>query len=83
MITTYKLLVVRCDTCDMHYPGKKAMPNAPVIYFPGKKELYHAIKEAGWVVMHNQENNIPHIICSTCNAEANYFMNLASGEVEA
>ncbi|MFH0757353.1 MAG: hypothetical protein V2B15_08710 [Bacteroidota bacterium] len=81
MITKFKLYTVQCDLCEMHYPGKKAMPDHPVIYFPGKEELYQAIKDAGWLVMHNKENDIPHILCPSCNAMAEFHMGTAKEEM--
>jgi len=74
MIDRFELFTVRCDLCEMHYPGKKAMPDHPVIYFPSKEELHRAITDAGWMIMHNLEEHTPRILCPGCNARAEYYM---------
>ena len=77
MIEKYGLLSVRCDLCEKHYPGKKANPDHPVIYFPGKNEAIEAIVKDGWTVLHNQDDFCPQIVCPTCEDEMEYYNQLS------
>jgi len=82
MIEKYELYSVKCDLCGTHYPGKKAMPDHPVIYFPGKAEAYAAIKDAGWCVMHNQEDFTPQILCPYCDVNIESELNQKHEELK-
>lgn len=77
MIDKFEIYSVQCDLCEMRYPGKEANPESPVIHFPGKDEAYKAIVKDGWIVLHNQDDFCPQIVCPNCEDEMEYYNQLS------
>ncbi len=67
MIAKLEIYKVSCDLCEEYYIS-------PKLQFPGKEEVLTLLQEKGWIIMHNQDDFCPQVLCPDCKDEANFYM---------